>query len=389
MNACTAECGADRERGDDGNAPARGLVLVVDDNEVNRDLYREALIAKGYKVLTADDGIKGLEAALRHVPDLILLDIMMPGMDGFKVCSKLKNTAATRDVPVIFITAKVETGDIVQGLRLGGVDYLTKPVKIAELTARVNTQMRIRALEKERLCAQQAMLEAAHWEAIKAMSEGLAHNFNNILASVLGNVQFIRKDLTDDILKEAADDCMDSLEKARRLVRLLLIYFDLRPDPATTDALKVIEEQAAPFSARMAPGVELAIEVEKPAPGLAPGASPYLKQALEVVMENAREAVKQGPGKITVRAFTQKRSPDQEKLLVIEVSDTGPGLSDEVKAKAFLPFFSTKNTVGVGLGLYAAKMALAQINGVIELDNGREGGAVARIILPASGGEEA
>jgi two-component system sensor histidine kinase/response regulator len=357
MNACTAECGADRERGDDGNAPARGLVLVVDDNEVNRDLYREALIAKGYKVLTADDGIKGLEAALRHVPDLILLDIMMPGMDGFKVCSKLKNTAATRDVPVIFITAKVETGDIVQGLRL--------------------------------LCAQQAMLEAAHWEAIKAMSEGLAHNFNNILASVLGNVQFIRKDLTDDILKEAADDCMDSLEKARRLVRLLLIYFDLRPDPATTDALKVIEEQAAPFSARMAPGVELAIEVEKPAPGLAPGASPYLKQALEVVMENAREAVKQGPGKITVRAFTQKRSPDQEKLLVIEVSDTGPGLSDEVKAKAFLPFFSTKNTVGVGLGLYAAKMALAQINGVIELDNGREGGAVARIILPASGGEEA
>ncbi|HUT54955.1 MAG TPA: response regulator [bacterium] len=387
MNSCAAECGTRTAPGSDGNAVARGLVLVVDDNEVNRELYRETLLTEGFSVLTADDGIRGLESAIRNVPDVILLDVMMPGMDGFKVCSKLKNTAATRDIPVIFITAKVETRDIVQGLKLGGVDYLTKPVKLTELIARVKTQMRIRSLEKERLLAEQARLEAAHWEAIKSMSEGLAHNFNNILAAVLGNVQFIQKTLTDEILKEAAADCLDSLEKAKRLVRLLLIYFDLRPDMAKADVLKVIEEQAAPVRAKLTPKIELAVEVEAPAPELAPGSSTYLKQALEAVIENAREAVKQGPGKITIRAYAEKNVPDHARL-VIEVSDTGPGVSDEVKAKAFLPFFSTKNTVGVGLGLYAAKMALAQIKGAIELDNRPEGGAVARIFLPLSGGTD-
>lgn len=379
MNRCEAECAKYPDEGDD-----KGLVLLVDDNEVNRQLYEESLLAKGYRVISAEDGIEGLDKAIAHVPDVILLDVMMPGMDGFKVCGKLKALSETSDIPVIFITAKVETGDIIKGLKLGGVDYLTKPVRVAELIARVNTQMRIRMLERGRLAAEKNRMEAAHWEAVKAMSEGIAHNFNNILAAVFGNLQFINKELNDPSLREAAADCLDSLEKAKQLVRLLLIYFDLRPDLNPVKVAQLIKDEIALLSQEPGPGIKIETDLHDPMPDLAPGGRPYVQHALRAVLKNAVEAVKKGSGTITVRAFAKSNGRGDDRL-IIEVLDPGAGLSEDTRAKAFLPFFSTKNTVGVGLGLYAAKMALAQIKGEIELDNRPEGGAVARISLPLSG----
>ena len=116
-------------------------VLVVDDIPANRNLLRDTLEPQGYEVLLAPDGETALKVSHRAQPDLILLDVMMPGLDGFETCRRLKGRAETRDIPVIFITARDETKAMVEGFQAGGVDYITKPFQAEEVLIRVKTHL--------------------------------------------------------------------------------------------------------------------------------------------------------------------------------------------------------------------------------------------------------
>ncbi|MBT3256664.1 MAG: response regulator, partial [Deltaproteobacteria bacterium] len=126
-----------------------GNILVVDDTEENLRILVEALGNKGYKVRPALNGQIALKAARKETPDLILLDIIMPGMDGYQVCDALKADKVLKDVPVIFISALDEVGDKVKGFSAGGVDYISKPFQMEEVLARVKTQLTLRHLRKE------------------------------------------------------------------------------------------------------------------------------------------------------------------------------------------------------------------------------------------------
>lgn len=126
-----------------------GNILVVDDTKENLRILVEALGGEGYKVRPALSGRIALEAARKEVPDLILLDILMPGMDGYQVCEALKADARLRDVPVIFISALDEVADKIKGFRAGGVDYISKPFQTEEVLARVETHLTLRALQKD------------------------------------------------------------------------------------------------------------------------------------------------------------------------------------------------------------------------------------------------
>lgn len=118
-------------------------ILIVEDDEAIRDVVRYALESNGFKnVLTAADGEEGLRLALRERPALILLDLMLPKTDGLEVCRRLKRDESVRDVPVIMLTAKSEESDIVLGLELGAVDYITKPFSTKVLVARVRAHLR-------------------------------------------------------------------------------------------------------------------------------------------------------------------------------------------------------------------------------------------------------
>jgi adenylate cyclase len=124
-------------------------ILIVDDNETNRDILDARLRAHGYDLLQAADGEEALAVARAHLPDLILLDVMMPKLDGFEVCRRLKGDASLPFMPIILVTAKADSSDVVAGLEAGADEYLTKPIDQQALVARVRSALRIKALHDQ------------------------------------------------------------------------------------------------------------------------------------------------------------------------------------------------------------------------------------------------
>src|SRR4051794_38601547 len=130
------------------SAPAP-RILIVDDTPANVHALVAIMRTKGYQISVAVNGRQALEVVARTQPDLILLDVMMPEMDGFETCRQLKASDQWRQIPVIFLTAKTEVSDIVQGFELGAVDYVAKPFNAHELLARVNTHLTMDRLRRE------------------------------------------------------------------------------------------------------------------------------------------------------------------------------------------------------------------------------------------------
>jgi len=153
-------------------------ILIVDDDPVNLNVLRQALESEGYNIIVAPSGTVALKIVAQNQPELILLDILMPEINGFETCRRLKADKATADIPVIFITAKVETEDVVEGFRVGGVDYITKPFKNEEVLVRVNTHLTNHRLtqallEKNRELQKQIAKRQQAEDALKTADEQL------------------------------------------------------------------------------------------------------------------------------------------------------------------------------------------------------------------------
>ena len=157
-----------------------GRILVVDDTPANIQTLAATLKERGYQISVATNGRQALDLVARVRPDLILLDVMMPEMDGFETCRHLKGADSTRDVPVIFLTAKTETVDIVQGFELGAVDYVAKPFNAHELLARVNTHLTMDRLRRENERLLLNVLPAVVAARLKAGADLIADHFDQV-----------------------------------------------------------------------------------------------------------------------------------------------------------------------------------------------------------------
>lgn len=172
-------------------------ILLVDDTPTNLEILVQVFDKQGYEVFVATDGESALEQVPSTQPDLILLDVMMPGLDGFETCLRLKANPSTTDIPVIFMTALAETNDKVKGFQTGAVDYVTKPIQHEEVLARVNTHLNLRSLQQhleQRVTERTAELQSAlnEVEQLKAQLQAentylreeirLEHNFDDIIS---------------------------------------------------------------------------------------------------------------------------------------------------------------------------------------------------------------
>ena len=200
------------------------LILIADDNEANVDILHTRLTSRGYEVITASDGEEALERAREHLPDMILLDVMMPKRNGFDVCRILKADKTLPFMPIILVTAKGETRDIVEGLECGGDEYITKPVDQAALMARLGSILRIKALhdtvqeQSTRLAVQAA--ELADWN--RTLEQRVAEQLTE-LERVNRLKRFLSPQLAEMVVSSGDDRLLDSHRRD-----VAVVFCDLR-----------------------------------------------------------------------------------------------------------------------------------------------------------------
>lgn len=217
-------------------------ILIVDDNETNRDILRTRLDPHGYELLEAADGEAAIAAARTHHPDLILLDVMMPKIDGIEVCRRIKSDADLPFIAIILVTAKADTKDVVAGLEAGADEYLTKPVDQAALVARVKSMLRMKDLT-DRVGEQAADL--AKWN--KTLEERVQEQVTKI--ERLGRLKrFLPPQVAELILTSGDDRVLDS---HRREVTVL--FCDLRGFTAFSETSEPEGTSCANITRRSAP----------------------------------------------------------------------------------------------------------------------------------------
>jgi adenylate cyclase len=264
------------------NDPPR--ILVVDDNEMNRDIIVTRLEANGYKTLQAADGQEALAAVTQHHPDLVLLDVMMPNIDGLEACRQLKDNAGLAFTPVILVTAKAATQDVVAGLDAGADEYLTKPIDQSALVARVRSVLRIKALH-DQVQAQAADLatwnqtleqrvreQVAEIERIGRLKRFLSPQVaqlvssgdERVLESHRSEVTVVFCDLRDfTAFAEAAEpeEVIAILREYHRALGALIDKFEGTVERFAGDGLMVLFNDPLPCAAPWARAVQMAIEM--------------------------------------------------------------------------------------------------------------------------------
>lgn len=215
--------------------PPAAEILVVEDTPASLDLLAELLGQAGYNVRPAQDGRMALRSARAQPPDLILLDVRMPGMDGHEICRRLKADPATRDIPVIFLSALGDTGDKVLGFELGAVDYIAKPYQPEEVLMRVRTHVELRRLQsrlEERVAERTAQLKA---------SEASLRESETRLQELAGFLQTVREEERGRIARELHDE----LGQALTALRIDIGWLRPRCDPLGEAAVKRIDDAHA------------------------------------------------------------------------------------------------------------------------------------------------
>jgi PleD family two-component response regulator len=181
-------------------------ILIADSDPANIAMVRAILENEGYELAVAESGQTALESVAEQIPDLILLDIQMPDMEGYEVCDRLHNDAKTERVPVVMFTATESASEAMeQGLLIGANDYVTSPIVKEELLARIETQLRLRELEEQRMLSEQLTL-------IKQMVNTLHHEIINPLTGILGHTEVLLDRMSRKVVP------LDEIEKALRTI---------------------------------------------------------------------------------------------------------------------------------------------------------------------------
>ena len=356
-------------------------------NGANVELLARRLEAIGCQTQVASSGERAIALARSEQPDLILLDVMMPGIDGWQTCRRLKSQPETADIPVIFVTAKDRYEDLSKGFEVGGVDYLTKPFEPIELAARVRSAIFTKRLQDElrKTAGDLKRMEQSRKELIGM----LGHEIRNLANSVVAFMQLVRmgqlkpgRSEFDELLRLSESNISELL----RMVNALLDVYKMEEGKLEAMpqaiALSVLGERSM---AQVAPeALAKGIRLET---GLPPDVNVFVDDGLIVrVLTNLlANAVKHTPSGGTV-SVESARDRTLESSIVIRVRDTGPGVNADDAPHIFDRFYqgAGRSRGGTGLGLAFCKLAVELHGGTINVVNPGESGAIIQFTLPAA-----
>jgi two-component system, sensor histidine kinase and response regulator len=359
-------------------------ILVIDDQPINVQLLKRKLEREGLQVAAAYNGHEGLALIARDKPDLILLDVMMPDMDGIEVCQRLQASEETRSIPVIFITARTTKESKLEGLAVGAVDYITKPIDLDETLARVQTQLRFVSVNREMVELQRRLQEMRRAATIGAVTSGIAHNLNNLLGVVIGHLDLIKvyADKPEDVRRN-----LQQIESAvQRIVAIIRQLTSLvhreRPAKSLVGLQRLLDGAVARFHA--AYGLSAPVTVENSLGELPlESNTEAFEEVLSKVLINSWESYDdetEAARPITIRTRLLPAAAASPASVEISVEDQGRGVDPEIRDHIFEPFTSTKRTVGVGMGLTVARNTLEGLGGEISVVD-RPGGGTRAILL--------
>jgi signal transduction histidine kinase len=387
----------------------KGSLLVIDDTPANLSLLTQLLSEKGYKVRAAPSGKFALKSIDKNPPDLILLDIMMPEMNGYEVCNELKANPVTQDIPVIFLSALDEALDKVKAFDVGGVDYITKPFQAVEVLARVENQLRARSLQLQLVEKNQNLEKAIQdlkWAQAQAIQNekmlalghlvaGVAHEINNPINFIFGNltpakeyiqdllrliavyqeqysetnpaIETILEEIDIDFITEDLSKLLNSMQAGAERIATIVggLRTFARHDESEIKAvdihggidstLMILQHQLRETNAR--PGIRIIKDYAQ-----LPKVTCYASSLNQVFMNLIKNAIDALEEKIQSRKTALEEPTIRiqsltttNKTVKIIIADNGPGISPEIIGQIFDPFFTTKVVgKGTGLGLFSS-----------------------------------
>jgi two-component system sensor histidine kinase/response regulator len=361
-------------------------ILIVDDVPANLKILESILTSEGYKVRPVTNGRMALQVAKKEKPDLILLDIMMPEMNGFEVCRRLKENPDFIDIPVIFISALNDTNDIVKALNHGGVDYITKPFQAEEVIVRVKTHLKL-YLQKKELLDQGLELQKINAEKDKFFSI-IAHDLRSPICGLLGLTQLLVDELpylTIEQVQPIAQGLRNTTSKVFDLLEDLLEWAKIQRGiipfnpqfekllPIAVESLTMLQESANVKE----------IEIENIIPDELNVFTDrnILLTIIRNLISNAVKFTNQG-GKITLSAHMASN-----KMVEISIQDSGIGMSSELIEDLFRIDVNsgrrgTSGEVGTGLGLIICKESVEKNGGELYLESIVGKGSIFRFTVP-------
>ncbi|WP_442938941.1 hybrid sensor histidine kinase/response regulator [Nostoc sp.] len=426
--------------------PEDSLILVVDDTNTNLKIVFDILTNVGFKVITENNGKRALKQVEFQLPDLILLDVVMPGIDGFETCKNLKQNSATCDIPVIFMTANSDTESKVKGLNIGAVDYITKPFHEEELLARIKTHLQLRNLTKtlekrvsERTSAlsralkdlQESQLQLVQTEKMSALGQlvaGVAHEINNPVGFIHGNLGHASVYFQDminiiDLYQQHYPNPVPEIQEEIAAKDLKYILADL-PNLISSmkegvQRIRNISTSLRTFSradsdrkisCNIHDGIDSTIMIlkhrlkaSKNRPDIQviknydilPELECYIGQLNQVFMNllaNAIDALEESNVGLTYmdieanpnQILIQTTLTEDKNYILIRIKDNGVGMSVNVQQKIFDYLFTTKPVgQGTGLGLSIARQIVVEKHGgILEVNSSIGQGSEFIIKLP-------
>ncbi|MFB2975405.1 sensor histidine kinase [Microseira sp. BLCC-F43] len=422
-----------------------GFILIVDDNPTNLSVLSEALSSAGFRFRVAVSGESAIALIERNQPELILLDIQMPGIDGFETCRALKANPITQNIPIIFTTALADTESKMKGFALGAVDYIPKPFEQEEVIARVRVHLQLKQLTesleeqvRDRTAAlQQAQIQVVQQEKLSTLGEliaGVAHEINNPISFIANNITPLQEYIAGvtEILQLYQQEYPNPSAKITNAIEDLDLEFALEDMAKILDSLQVGTERIQNISGSLRTFSRSDCDTKMPADlhegldttlmilqhrikekSLRIGGKEYHRPRIQVIKRYSRlpevncypgqmnqvfmnilanaidaidEAFIQGKMSVPIPQIQITTETDSAQWVAIQIADNGIGMGESVKQRLFQPLFTTKPVgKGTGLGLPIVNQIIVEKhNGKLEVNSQPGRGTEFTIKIPTT-----